>query len=125
MFGPMAHADALERFVNELFAFARAHPTVGQRQLDVFVNGEVADQVEALEDEPDLAVADAGAFRERKVRHLRAFEGIAPAGRRIEEAEDGKKSGFAAARWTRDREILARADVEVNSGERVRLNFVG
>ena len=38
---------------------ADGHAAVGQRQLDVLVDGEVADQVERLEDEADLAVADA------------------------------------------------------------------
>jgi hypothetical protein len=38
-------------------------------ELDVFVHGEVADQVERLEDESDLAIADAGALADRKVRH--------------------------------------------------------
>ena len=35
----------------------RLHPAVGQRQLDVLEHGQVADQVEALKDEPDLPVA--------------------------------------------------------------------
>jgi hypothetical protein len=39
--------------------FSRA---IGQRQLDVLEHGQVADQVEGLEDEADLAVADAGAL---------------------------------------------------------------
>ena len=38
----------------------RAHTAVGQRQLDVLLHRQVADQVEALEDAPDLAVASTG-----------------------------------------------------------------
>ena len=70
MFGAMAHADALERFGDEGFPLARAHAAIGQRQFDVFVNGQVADEVEALENESDLAIADARALRKGEVRDL-------------------------------------------------------
>ena len=45
------------------------HAAVGERQLDVLVDREVADQVERLEDEADLPVADAGALRRGEPRH--------------------------------------------------------
>ena len=38
-------------------ALGRLHAAVGERQLDVLEHRQVADQVEALEDEADLAVA--------------------------------------------------------------------
>ena len=66
--GAVRHADALERRLDALLALGRLHAAIGERQLDVLVDGEVADQVEALEDEPDLAVADARALRQRQVR---------------------------------------------------------
>ena len=77
MFRAMRHADALERFVHECFALARAHAAIGQRQFDVLVNGQVADEVEALENETDLAIADARALRKGEVRDLASFERIA------------------------------------------------
>ena len=46
-----------------------AHAAIGQRKLHILEHGQIADQIEALEDESDLAVADAGAIRERKIRH--------------------------------------------------------
>ena len=107
------------------FALARAHAAIGQRQLDVFKNGQIADQIEALENEPDLAIADAGAIRERKVRHLGALERIAAARRRVEQAENGEQRRFAAAGWAGDRDVFARPDIEMNAGERVRFHFVG
>ncbi len=101
------------------------HPAIGQRQLDVFENGEVADQVKALEDEADLAIADAGAIRKRKIRDLGSLERIAAARWCVEQAKDGEQGRFAAARRTRDRHILALANVEVDAGERVRFHFIG
>src|SRR6266581_2775299 len=64
MFGPMAHPDPLQRLRNRALAIARAHPAIGQRQLHIFVNGEIADQIEALENETDLAITNTGALRE-------------------------------------------------------------
>src|SRR2546423_15207923 len=79
MLPAMAHADALQRFEHETLALARGHAAISERQLNVLVNGEIADQVKALENESDLAVADARPFREREVRHFRALERIAAA----------------------------------------------
>ena len=50
----MAHADALERVSHALLALGGIHAAIGQRQLDVFINRQVADQVETLEDETRL-----------------------------------------------------------------------
>ena len=44
----MRHADAFECRCGALFALSRAHPTIRQRQLNVFIDCEIADQVEAL-----------------------------------------------------------------------------
>ena len=53
----------LERLLNALLSFCRRHSAIRQRKLDVFVHGEIADQVERLEDETDLTVANPGALR--------------------------------------------------------------
>src|SRR5271168_2781493 len=58
----VGHADAFEGVLDLLLALGGARAAIGQRQLDVFVDGEVADEVERLEDEADLAIADAGAL---------------------------------------------------------------
>ena len=107
------------------FALARTHAAIGQRQLDVFENRQIADEIEALEDESDLAIADARAIREREVRDFGALERIAAARRRIEQAEDGEQRRFAATGRSGDRDVFARADIEMNAGERVGFHFVG
>ena len=63
----MGHADALERFSDALLSFAGIHPAIGQRQLDVFIDRQIADQIEALEDESDFAIANPRPFRQRKI----------------------------------------------------------
>src|SRR5262252_4012275 len=56
----MRHADALERRFDALPALGGLHAAIGERQLDVLEDREVANQVEALKDEADLAVAHPG-----------------------------------------------------------------
>ena len=101
------------------------HAAIGQRQLDVFENGQVADEIEALEDEADLAIADARALRKGEVRDLAAFERVAPVRWRVEQAEDREQGRFAATGRPGDGDVFALANVEVNAGERVRFDFVG
>src|SRR3954454_16265390 len=106
MFCPMSHPDAFERGQRISLALRRRHAAIRQRQLDVFENGEITDQIKALENETDLAVANARAFRKRKVRDFAALERIASIRRRVEQAENGKERGFSAAGWTSDGKVF-------------------
>ena len=119
------HADLLERRHHALLALGRLHAAIGERQLDVLVDGQVADQVEALEDEPDLAVADARPLGERQVGDRLAVEHVVAVGRRVEQAENRQQRGLAAARRPGDGDVLAALDLEVDPGERVGLDLVG
>ena len=81
VFCPVRHPHLLQGFVDPLLALDAGHPTVCQRQFDVLVYGEIADQVESLEDETDLPVADVGSLRRRQshrrftVQQVRALGG--------------------------------------------------
>src|SRR5205823_9942459 len=87
MLRAMAHADTLERSNHMFLTLTRRHAAIGERELDVLVHREIADEVKALEDEADLAIADARTLREREVRDLRVLKGVAAAARSIEQAE--------------------------------------
>src|SRR5205814_3001072 len=76
MFRPMRHAHAIERLRDQSFPVTRAHPAISQRQLDVFKNCQVADQIEALKNETDLAISNARTIGKRKIRHFAAFERV-------------------------------------------------
>ena len=69
MLHAVRHADALEHFLHAFLSLRRAHTAIGERQFDVFINGEVADQIERLEDEADLAIADARAVASESFCH--------------------------------------------------------
>src|SRR4029079_998955 len=121
----MRHPDALERCRDTLAPLGAAHAAIGERQFDIFEDAQVANQVEALEDEPDLAIAHARAFRRRELRHLAAIQGVGPLRRRIQQAEDREQRRLAAARRSRDRHVLAAPDHHVDARQRVSLDFVG
>ena len=101
--GAMRHADLLERRHDALLALGRLHAAIGERQLDVLVHVEVADQIEALEDEPDLAVAHARPLGERQVGDRLAVEGVLALGRRVEQPENRRAASTCrsptARRW--------------------------
>ena len=52
-----ARPDALERVLDALLALGAREAAIAQRHVDVVEQVEVGDQVEALEDEADLLVA--------------------------------------------------------------------
>jgi hypothetical protein len=120
----MAHAHALQRLLHALPPLRRRHAAVGQGELDVLEDGEVADEVEALEDETDVAVADARALAEVEVLHGLAGDGVGAAGGRVEQAQDREQRGLAAAGGAGDRHVFALGDVEVDAGEGVGLDLV-
>jgi hypothetical protein len=98
---------------------------IGQREADVLEDGQLADQVEGLEDEADLAVADAGALVAGEVADVVAVEPVLAAGRRVEEAEDREERRLAAARGAGDADVLAVRDFEVELMEGSRLDLLG
>ena len=119
------HADFFQRLVHPLLALRRRHAAIGQRQLDVLVDREIADQVERLEDEADLAIADARPLLHLQAAHRLAVQHVLPVGGRVEQAQDGQQRRLAAARRPGDRDIFALLDVHVNARQRVGLHFIG
>jgi hypothetical protein len=80
----MCHPDLLERRHHALLALGGFHAAICQRQLDVLVDVQVANQVEALKDEPDLAVTDPRALGERQIGDFLRVQDVAAFGRRVE-----------------------------------------
>ena len=118
--------DAFERFHDALLAVRRGHSlAVGERQFDVFVDRQIADQVETLKDESDFLVADARALGEIEVLDRLSVQRVAARGRRIEQADDRKQRRLAAARRARHGHVLSFGNRKVNARERVSFDLVG
>ena len=88
MFGPVRHADPFERLRDAVASLFRAHAAVREGQFHVFEHGEIADQVEALENEPNLSIAHTGTLRRAKLGDRPAVERIRALRRSIEETQD-------------------------------------
>ena len=111
MLHTVEHANAFEGVLHAFFSFGGGQAPVGEGEFDVFVDGEIADEVEGLKDEADFAVADAGAFGQIERLHGRAVELIGSAGGGVEQAEDGEQRRFAAAGGAGDGDVLAFVDL--------------
>jgi hypothetical protein len=78
-------------------AFLVLHGNAAQRErvFDVLVHGQVADQVEALEDQADVEIPHARRSPEKASRS-RAVQPVTPGRRRVEQPQDGQEGGLAA-----------------------------
>ena len=125
MFGPRSHADFRERLIHSLAPLRRCQSAIGQRQLDIFPNGEITNEIKTLEDEPDLAIAHPRAFGMIEMLDRFIAQQVTAAGGRIEQSQDREQRGFAAAGGTGDGHVIAVADFKPNARQRVRFDFVG
>ena len=71
------------------FAVSSRHfLTVGQWKFDVFVDGQVTNQIEALKDEADLLIPNARPLSKIKVLDCLSVQRIAPGSRGIQKPND-------------------------------------
>src|SRR6185312_12548303 len=119
------HPDFFQRLEYALAALGGIHSAIRERQLHVLVDGEVADQVERLEDEADLPIPNARALARGETGDGLSVEQIFALCRCVEQPENRKQRRLATARWPGDRQILARRHLQMNARQGVRLDLVG
>src|SRR5690606_21725718 len=122
---PVRHADAAERGLGPLPALGGGEREVEQRELDVLVDRQLVDQVEALEDEAERAPPEVGPAALVVARDVGAVEDEPPAAGLVEQAEDVEQRGLAAAARPHDGDELAGPGLERDVVERGRLHLVG
>ena len=125
MLHAVSHLDPFQGVLYPLLAFLRRHAAVGQRQLDILIDVEIADQIECLENEADLAVAHPGPPARRELLDRIALQLMFAGGRRIEQSENRQQGRLAATRRTGDRHKLAATDLHRYGREGVRLHLLG
>src|SRR5262245_47584834 len=123
--GPMSHADPFQGRRDSLLALGGAHAAIGQRQFYVFEHGEIADEIEALKDESNLAIADARALRSGELGDRPPIELVGAFSRRVQQAQNRQQCRFSTARWARDGDVLAPIDLDLDARQSVRLDLVG
>src|SRR6266566_3119140 len=73
MFCAMRHAHTLQSSGDRRFAFAGAHASISERQLDVLEHREIADQIKTLENETDFAIANPRPVCKRQIGNFISF----------------------------------------------------
>ena len=82
-------------------------------------------RLKALKDESDLAIAQARAFAWSRCSTGSPRNSYLPLVGESRRPEDGEQGGLAATRRPRNGHVVAVANFQMNSGERVRLQLVG
>ena len=104
--------------------FARpSQLAVEHRQLDVLHGGSAGEEIEALEDEADLGVANHRALVAVEGRDVDAVEVVGAGGRAVEASQDVHQRRLAGAGRSHDGHELAGLDVEVDAGERAHFHL--
>ncbi len=114
----IAELDAFERFHRALLPLGGTRAGVHQRELDIVQCRRARQEVERLEDEPDLLVPDA---RELVVLHRGrelAVEPVLAFVRRVEAADEVHERRLSRAGRPHDRHVFVAANREVNSAQR-------
>jgi hypothetical protein len=92
------HVDPRQCAVYLLLAVRRAHAAIRERELDIFRNRPVAQQIEALKDEPDLTISRLCPGFGTETCDGIAVQAVLTGRRRIEQTKDGEQRRLAAAR---------------------------
>jgi hypothetical protein len=118
-------ADPREGFARAAGALggAQAQVAVEHRQLDVLDGPGARQQVEALEDEADLRVADLGPLVAVETRDVDAVQPVGARGRPVEAAQDVHERRLAGARGAHDGDQLPGLDREVDPLQGVNLDL--
>jgi hypothetical protein len=119
-----SETDDFQRLADALLAFRRAHAAIAQRHVDVVEHVEIGNQVEALEDEADLLVANARALVVGQAAHVGAVELVRAGVERFEQTRDVQEGRLARAGRSGHRDELALGDFETEVAQRMRLDEI-
>ena len=121
----VAQAHPGEHFLGGAAAFLRGDVAVEERQLHVVKHAERGDEVEALEDEAERAVAEGSELLVLHAAGLLPVNLDAARRGRVEQAQHVEQRGLAAARRAHDADKLSFADVQVDILQSQGFNLVG
>ena len=115
----LAEADVFERAARLVHAAALAEARVDERQLDVVQRVGARQEIECLENETDLAVADVGELVVDHGGDVLAVELVAAGRRRIETAEHVHERRLARAGRAHDGEVFVAMDLQRDAAQGV------
>ena len=85
MLAAVRHGQAVEHLHHALLPFPCRQPHVEKRQLDILIDAELVDEVEALKHEADGASAQFGALRIVELTHVTSAKQVGSACRHVEQ----------------------------------------
>ena len=109
----LRQTDPLQHALGLGLALPEAQATIDQRLHDVLERRCARQQVEALEDEADLLIADVGELVFVEPVHVALIEHVTSTGRRIETADDVHQRRLARARRADEHDLLVVIDREI------------
>ena len=117
--------EAIEGITDEAGAFFLRNVFVGERDFEIFVDGEIVDEVVGLENETDVVFVE---FVALLVVHFvdglivkKIFAGPGS----IEHADDGEQSGLPCPGWTHEGDEFAGVDVQGDAAEHIKFVDAG
>src|SRR5260370_34964343 len=100
-------------------------PSVEQRQLDIFAGGSTRQEIKALENEPELAVADICQLIAIQMRDIGVIEEILSAGRPIKTAKEIHEGRFSRAARAHQGNEFAALNLERHSSHGLNFYLAG
>ena len=95
--GALGQTHPLQGGLHPVGPLGGGHALVDEGQLHILPGVEGGDEVEALEDEADLLVADVGELPVRQLGDVHAVQVVVPVGGDIQAAQDIHEGGLAGA----------------------------
>jgi uncharacterized protein YqeY len=94
-----------------------------QRQFDILQRGQDGDEVEGLEDEPDIRVAPVRQFTLRERRDVRILNQAAAAGRPVDARDEVEQGALARTARSHQGDELPASDIEADAVEGAHLDI--
>ena len=118
---PVVELDAPQRFLGAILPFFRGDARVDERQFHVVERGRAREEVEGLEDEPNLLVADARQLVVVHLADLLLVQQVAALRRRVEAPDQVHQRRLPRPGRAHDGHVFAFVDGDVDAAERVDL----
>ena len=109
----------VERVRYSRLALVLADLSIGERNLEIFINRQIVEQMILLENETDLFVAQRGSFFGFQMMNGRFIQKIFAAPSVVVHAENVEQRRFASAGWAHDRNEFAFGYVDVDVAQHV------
>jgi hypothetical protein len=111
----LAHdAEAVERVTDDRGPLGALDVSVGQRHIQILVDGQRIQQVEVLEHEADILLVQGQAFLRLELVDRVVVEVVFPLPIAVQHAEDVQQRGLARRRGPHDREEVTLCDVQID-----------